>query len=57
MINKYDDQTMFETKIKNLMKNMSLQNKRNSRAFIKENIVDIKKKNVIDDQQKNVIDD
>ena len=57
MINKYGDQAMFEAKIKKLMKNMSRQNKRNSQAFVKKNVVDVEKKNVVDDEQKNVIND
>ena len=57
MIDKYDDQAMSEAEIKELMKDISRQNKRNSRAFVKENVVDAEKKNVVDDEKKNVKND
>ena len=41
---------MFETKIKKLMKNMFRQNKRNFRAFVKKNVVNVEKKIVVDDE-------
>ena len=57
MIDKYDDQAMSETEIRELMKDMSRQNKWNPRTFVKKNVVGVEKKNVVDDEQKNVIND
>ena len=47
---------MSETKIKELMKDIFRQNKRNSRTSVKKNVVDAEKKNIVDNEQKNVID-